>query len=50
MDHVTTSLVKVATWSEVPERTPIGATVEGIDLVIVRRGDTERKFTSPTKP
>src|SRR5439155_4594361 len=31
--------VKVATWNEVPERTPIGATVEGIDLVIIRRGD-----------
>ena len=31
--------VKIATWSEVPDRTPIGATVEGIDLVIVRQGD-----------
>jgi nitrite reductase/ring-hydroxylating ferredoxin subunit len=31
--------VKVATWSEVPERTPVGANVEGIDLVVVRRGD-----------
>ncbi|HEX4492316.1 MAG TPA: glutamate synthase-related protein [Acidimicrobiia bacterium] len=31
--------VKVATWSEVPDRTPVGANVEGIDLVIVRRGD-----------
>jgi methylamine---glutamate N-methyltransferase subunit C len=30
---------KVATWSEVPDRTPVGATVEGIDLVVVRRGD-----------
>jgi glutamate synthase domain-containing protein 2/nitrite reductase/ring-hydroxylating ferredoxin subunit len=30
--------VRVATWSEVPERTPTGASVEGIDLVIVRRG------------
>jgi len=43
MDHVTTpttkNLVKIATWSEVPERTPVGATVEGIDLVIIRRGD-----------
>ena len=32
-------LVEIATWSEVPDRTPIGVTVEGIDLVIVRRGD-----------
>jgi glutamate synthase domain-containing protein 2/nitrite reductase/ring-hydroxylating ferredoxin subunit len=31
--------VKVASWSEVPERTPIGASVEGVDLVIVRRGN-----------
>ena len=31
--------VKVATWSDVPERTPVGATVEGIDLVVIRRGD-----------
>ena len=30
--------VKVATWSEVPERTPTWAMVEGIDLVIIRRG------------
>ena len=30
--------VKVATWSDVPERTPVGATVEGIDVVIIRRG------------
>lgn len=34
-----TNLVKVATWSEVPDRVPIGATVEGIDLVVIRRGD-----------
>jgi len=31
--------VPVATWSEVPDRVPVGATVEGVDLVIVRRGD-----------
>lgn len=31
--------VRIATWSEVAERTPVGAVVEGIDLVIVRRGD-----------
>ena len=33
------NLVKIATWSAVPERTLIGANVEGIDLVIVRRGE-----------
>ena len=32
-------LVKIATWSKVPNREPIGATVDGIDLVIVRQGD-----------
>ncbi len=26
----------IATWSELPDRTPIGALVEGVDLVIVR--------------
>ena len=31
--------VEIAKWSEVPDHMPIGATVEGIDLVIVRRGD-----------
>jgi len=31
--------VRVATWSEVPDRTPVGAQVEGVDLVVVRRGD-----------
>ena len=30
---------KVATWSGVPDRTPIGAVVEGIDLVVIRRGE-----------
>lgn len=30
---------KIATWSEVPDRTPIGAVVEGIDLVLVRTDD-----------
>jgi len=29
----------VAVWSEVPERTPFGATVEGIDLIVIKRGD-----------
>ena len=31
--------VSVATWSEIPERTPTGAQVEGVDVVIVRRGE-----------
>src|SRR5262245_4256922 len=30
---------QVATWSEVPDRTPVGAMVEGIDLVIIRDGE-----------
>jgi len=30
----------VANWADVPDRTPVGAQVEGLDLVIVRRGDT----------
>lgn len=34
-----TRAAKVATWSEVPDRTPIGAMVDGIDLVIIRDGD-----------
>ncbi len=32
-------LVKIATWSEIADREPVGATVDGIDLVIVRQGD-----------
>jgi glutamate synthase domain-containing protein 2/nitrite reductase/ring-hydroxylating ferredoxin subunit len=32
-------LVEIATWSEVPDGEPVGAQVDGIDLVIVRRGD-----------
>ena len=31
--------VKIANWSELPDRVPTGATVDGIDLVVVRRGD-----------
>lgn len=31
--------VRLATWAEVPEREPLGAVVEGIDLVVIRRGD-----------
>jgi len=34
------SPVAVATGSDVPRRTPIGAQVDGIDLVIVRRDET----------
>ena len=33
------SLVRVATWSELPDRTPRGALVENVDLVIVRYDD-----------
>ena len=31
--------VRIARWSAVPERTPVGAVVDGIDLVVIRRGD-----------
>jgi nitrite reductase/ring-hydroxylating ferredoxin subunit len=31
--------VSVGRWQEIPDRTPVGAVVEGLDLVIVRRGD-----------
>jgi glutamate synthase domain-containing protein 2 len=31
--------VKIANWSEIPERQPIGTIVEGVDLVIVRWDD-----------
>ncbi len=30
--------VRIATWEDIPDRTPIGVMVEGVDLVIVRRG------------
>jgi nitrite reductase/ring-hydroxylating ferredoxin subunit len=30
---------KVTRWSRVPERTPVGAMVAGIDLVVIRRGE-----------
>jgi len=33
------NLERIATWSEVPDRVPIAAKVEGVDLVIIRRGD-----------
>lgn len=32
--------VRIAEWDAVPDRTPVGATVEGVDLVIVRQGDS----------
>ena len=31
--------VRVAAWVDVPDRMPTGAQVEGVDLVIVRRGE-----------
>ena len=33
------NLVRIATWSEVPDGQPTAASTEGVDLVIVRRGD-----------
>ncbi len=33
------NLVRIATWSDVPDRVPMAATAENVDLVIVRRGD-----------
>ncbi len=33
-------LARIATWSEIPDREPVGATVDGLELVIVRRDDT----------
>ena len=39
-DHSSTAVpVAIATWSEVDDRRPMGALVEGLDLVIVRRDD-----------
>lgn len=31
--------VRVATWADVPDRTPVGAQVQGVDLVIIRRDE-----------
>jgi nitrite reductase/ring-hydroxylating ferredoxin subunit len=31
--------VKIATWSEIPDRRPVGVLVDGVDLVIVRFDD-----------
>ena len=31
--------VRLATWSEVPDHTPVAASVDGLDLVVIRRGD-----------
>lgn len=31
--------VKIATWSEIPDRKPIGALIDGVDMVIVRFDD-----------
>ena len=30
--------VKIATWKDVPDHVPFAAMVEGIDLVVIRRG------------
>jgi nitrite reductase/ring-hydroxylating ferredoxin subunit len=38
------SPVRVASWSELPDRTPVAAAVDGLDLVIVRRGDEHSVF------
>jgi len=38
--------VRAGTWSEIPERTPTAAHVEGVDLVIIRRGGASR-WTTP---
>ena len=35
-------LAKIANWSDVPDRVPTLAAVDGVDLVIVRRGDEHR--------
>jgi methylamine---glutamate N-methyltransferase subunit C len=31
--------VRIATWTEVADRVPTAASVEGVDLVVIRRGD-----------
>jgi glutamate synthase domain-containing protein 2/nitrite reductase/ring-hydroxylating ferredoxin subunit len=31
--------VRIATWAEVPDRVPTAATVEGVDLVVIRQDD-----------
>lgn len=31
--------MSIGRWSEVPDRKPVGVSVEGVDLVVVRRGD-----------
>ncbi len=33
------SSIPIATWSDVPDRSPVGALVDGVDLVVVRSGD-----------
>jgi len=32
--------VRIAKWADIPDRVPTAASVEGVDLVIIRRGDT----------
>jgi hypothetical protein len=38
--------VRIATWSEVPDRMPTAVCVEGIDLVIVREDDNHSCSTA----
>jgi nitrite reductase/ring-hydroxylating ferredoxin subunit len=37
--EATMQAVKIANWSEVPDRSPVGVLVDGVDLVIVRFDD-----------
>ncbi len=34
-----TNWISAARWSDVPDREPFGVSVEGLDLVVIRRGD-----------
>jgi nitrite reductase/ring-hydroxylating ferredoxin subunit len=38
------NLVRIATWADVPDGQPTEASTEGVDLVIIRRGDTHSVF------
>jgi nitrite reductase/ring-hydroxylating ferredoxin subunit len=33
------NLVRIATWADVPDGRPTAASTEGIDLVVIRRGN-----------
>ena len=41
---MSTQAARVATWSELPDRQPVGALVAGVDLVLVRFDDQIRAF------